>query len=458
MKLRLAVALLALAGIPATSHAARVELGRTAREKLPNGLQVVILERHEVPLAHLLFVAKGGSSTDPAGKAGALSLAVESLRRGAGGRSAIQIEEALDGLGARLATATNPDDARIGLDLLVKDLSRGLDLLADLVLRTRFEPAEVEKEKAQTLARLEQLKDEPSAVASRHFQALLYGAHPYGRPEEGTSSSVGALGRDDVAAAHAARFVPANCVLVVVGDLSAASVLEQVRERFGSWKGDASESLEIAPPEAPRGRRVLLLDKPDSSQSQVRLGGLGIRRADPAYEALLLANTVLGGGFTSRLVDRLRVDLSLTYGASSQMPARRTTGPLFVSTFTPTETSRKILDAALEVLAKFREQGPTAQELEKARGYLSGLFAIGLQSLENVAHQLASEQVFGLPADSLATTLDRYAAVTLEQAREAAKRYRTDDLTIVLLGKAEAVKPQLEGLGEVRVEPFTKEP
>jgi zinc protease len=452
-------AALALFGLtPLAALGARVDIGRTTRTTLPNGLEVVVVERREVPLAHLVVVVRGGSSTDPAGKSGLLSLTVESLRRGAGGRSAVEIEEALDALGARLSTATGPDDARIELNLLARDVPAGLDLLADLALRPKFDPDEVQKEKTQTLARLEQLKDEPEAVASRHFQSLLYGEHPYGRPEEGTATSVASLTRDEVAAAHAAWFAPENVVLVAAGDLAASSFVKGVRARLGGWKSKRPPPPRTPEPRAPAGRRLLLLDRADSTQSQVRLGGLGIRRGDAQYEALLFANTVLGGGFTSRLVEKLRVDMSLTYGVSSQMPARSETGPLFVSTFTPTETTRKIIDAALEVIAKFQEEGPTAEELEKARGFRSGLFAIGLQSLESVAGALADEKVFGLPPDSLATTLDRYAAVTLEQSRAAAKKYDAKDWTLVVLGKAEAVKPQLEGLGQMRVVPFTQEP
>jgi zinc protease len=447
-----------LFGFAVSVSAARLDFGKTTHAVLPNGLAVVIIERHEIPLVELLAVVKGGSSMDPPGKAGLTSLTVEGLRRGAGSRGAMEMEEAIDALGAELSTQTGRDDSRVGLNLLSKDLPSGLDLLADLLQRPRFEVSEVEKQRSQTLARIEEEKDDPGSVATLHFTSALFDLHPYAHPTEGTRSTVSKLSREELVSQHAEWFVPENVELVIVGDVAAPAALAAVTSRFGAWARKSPPRIDLPAPAAPQARSVQLLDKPDATQSQVCIGGIGIPRSDPSWEALVLANTALGGGFTSRLEEKLRVDMSLTYGVGSVMPADRQSGPLFLQTFTPTETTRKIIDAAFEVLTRFRAEGPTAEELERARGYRSGVLAIRLQYPRAVADSLADEWVFGLPLDSLATTLDRYDAVTLPQAKAAALRYTTADALIVVLGKAQTVKPQLTGLGPITVEPYTREP
>jgi predicted Zn-dependent peptidase len=443
----------ALALAAATLSAAPIDVGKTTRETLPNGLRVIVVERHEAALVHMILGVRGGALSDPAAKVGLTSFTVECLRRGAGARNAVQLEEALDALGANLTTFSGAESARLELNLLSKDLSAGLALLSDLVLKPRFELPEIQKEKAQTLARLEQEKDDPETTASKSFASYLFGTHPYGRPSSGTTKSVSTFTRADVTGHHAAWFVPENAFLIVVGDVTAASLLEAVTARFGGWPKKAPPKLAVDPPQAPAGRRILILDREDSVQSQIRLGTVGIARPDPTWDTFFLCNTVLGSGFTSRLTEKLRIDLSLTYGASSSQLPRTRPGALLVSTFTPTETTRRIVDEALALVRDYRATGPTAEELEKAKGFRSGLMAIGMQSYDEVANELAGEILYGLPPDTLTGAIDRWKAVTLEQARAAAKVYPEDSWTLVIDGKASEIRPQLEGLGEITVLP-----
>jgi zinc protease len=456
--MRRAAALAALLlGCSAALLAAPVDIGKTTRETLENGLPVLVVERHEAALVHMVFVVRGGAVSEPAAKGGLASFTVESLRRGAGARNAVQLAEALDSLGANLSTFSGTETSRLELNLLSKDVKAGLGLLADLVLKPKFEPSELQKEKDQTLAGLEQEKDDPGAVASKHLQSFLFGIHPYGRPSSGTTRSVSTFTRADVAGYHAAWYVPENCFLVVVGDVDAGQFLAEVRARFGQWARKAPPKVTVEEPRAPEGRRILILDREDSTQSQIRLGTLGLARPDSGWDALFLGNTVLGSGFTSRLTEKLRIDLSLTYGASSQMLPRSKRGALLISTFTPTETTRRIIDEALALLEEYRENGPTPEELEKAKGFRSGLMAIGLQAYEDVAGELTTGILYGLPPDHLAGAIDRWKAVTLEQAKQAVRIYPGDSWTLVIDGKASEIRPQLEGLGEITVIPYTTE-
>lgn len=434
-----------------------LDLGKASRATLPNGLTLNIVERPDVSLVRLSVIVSGGSASDPAGKGGLRSLTAEMLRRGSVTHTGPEIEETLDSLGATLTIQTDADTSSLDLELLSKDVPAGLELLADLLTRPSFDAEEFGKEREQRVARLDALKDDPGTWASEHFQARLYGSHPYGHPVDGTGPTVAAISREEVVAHHHAWFVPRNCLLVVVGGVRTPALVQAIRTRFGKWEGGNPPRLALpAPSPAPRG--VLLLDRPDSTQSQVRLGSVGIPRSDLAWDALELANTVLGGGFTSRLVERIRVDLSLTYNIYSRAEKRRARGPLFIFTFTPTQTTRRIVDETVAVVEQFRESGPTAEELDKAKGFEAGLLAIRLQSLAGTASALADEWIYGLPQDSTRTAVERYRAVTLEQAQAAAKRYSARDAVVVVLGKAEAVRPQLEGLGPISVEPATKDP
>ncbi|MGH9870199.1 MAG: M16 family metallopeptidase [Candidatus Polarisedimenticolia bacterium] len=425
--------------------------GRT----LPNGVRVNLMEYHELPLVDFQVVVGAGAAHDPKGKEGLASLTAELLRKGTTKRNAKEIADAVDFVGGALGGSADHDGTRVTAEFMAKDVDLALELLADTVMSPVFAPDEVEREKGDTLAELQAAKENPSLLASRRFVELLFANHPYGHPTVGWESTVKGMTAQDVKAFHARHFVPGNIIIVGVGDFSAAEMMAKLEKHFGGWKGPRTEETPIPKPAPPAAKTIYLIDKPDSTQSQVRMGSVGIRRTDPDYVIIQVANAILGGGFTSRLVEEIRVNRSLSYGASSRFYPLVQNGPFVVSTFTKNETTGEIIKVAREVLAKFHAEGATAEEVDKARKYLRGGFAISHQAPDALADALAEIAFYGLPTDYYDTYLDKIDRVTLDDVRRVAReRFPIDTLITVVLGEGKAVRAQLEPLGPVTAAPL----
>jgi zinc protease len=284
-------------------------------------------------------------------------------------------------------------------------------------------------------------------VAEKCYAGLLYGAHPYGRPVEGRTTTVPKLGRGDVRDFYERWYRPNNTVLVLVGDVSAPDAVQRLREAFGAWRGrpDAVPPR-VSPPERLSARRVLLVDKPDATQTQIRFGNIAIPRKDPRFIPATVGNTILGGGFTSQLIEELRVKRSLTYAAWSQFAARLTGGDFRVGTFTKTPTTTETLQLALQVEGAFRTHPPAPAALEKAKTYLRGQFALKIESPDALAGRLAEIEFHGLPEDELRTYRARVAAVSGNEVASVADALMPppDVVAVVVVGKAAEIRAPLE--------------
>jgi zinc protease len=296
--------------------------------------------------------------------------------------------------------------------------------------------------------------EDTSAVAEKCYAGWLYGTHPYGRPVDGRRATVARLDRGDVQDFYARWYHPNDTILVLVGDVAAADAVDRLRAAFSAWAPRPDAVAErAAPPERVTQRRVLLVDKPDSTQTQIRFGNVAIARNDPAYVPATVANTILGGGFTSELIEELRIKRSLTYAAWSAFAARRTAGDFRVGTFTKSPTTVETLGLALDVTGNFRTRPPAAAALEKAKTYLRGQFPLRLESPDALAGRLADVEFNGLPPDELSTYRGRVAAVTAEEAWKVAERLMPppEDVAVVVVGKAAEIREALgEKFGPVR--------
>jgi len=453
--------LLTMAGIiMSTSNipaAGGFRLPAVVSRTLSNGVRVYAMEYHELPLVDFQVVIRAGAAQDPKGREGLADLVSDLLRKGTATRSATEIAEAVDFVGGSLDAGADQDGTRISAEFLRKDLDLGLDLLADTVMHPAFAPEEVDRLKSETIGELQAMKENPGALVGRRFIELLYGDHPYGHPTSGWEGSVGAITRDDVRAFYEAHYQPDNVIVVAVGDFEAARMIDVIDRKLSAWTGKAAVAAELPHPAPLRKRTIYLIDKPDSTQSQIRIGALGIRRSDPDYIPVMVANTIMGGGFTSRLVEEIRVNRGLSYGAGSRFYALVESGPFVVNTFTKSATTRETVEVALEVLEGFRKDGPTAEEVDKAGKYLKGAFAIAHQSPDALADVLAEIAFHNLPLDYYDTYLDRLAAVSREDLkRVAASRFPFERLNIVVLGEAAAVRKDLETLGPVTPAPLSE--
>jgi len=427
---------------------------RVHRTRLENGLAVLVLEDHRLPRLALGVVLRHGIASEAPGSEGVAVYTAELLQRGAGARDALAFALAVDDLGAALGASAEWDSISIGAAGLSRDETALLELVADAVLRPRFDAGEAARVRAEQLAGLEQAKDDPQSLVGRALARTLYPAHRYGLPGDGTPESVARLDAAAARAFHAAHFVPSDAIFYAVGDVSKDEVVASARRAFGGWRGGSPPpDPPPAPTPTPPERRIVIVDRPDLGQSQLAVGHEGMRRAEPDREAALLLDDVLGGGgFSSRLMARLRADAGLTYSVGSGFAMRREGGPFTVATFTRVEETRRVVDLVLAELERAKQEPPTPAELADAKTRSAGGFVLGLETSQSLASALVTLDVQGLPPDSLDTYRSRILAVTPEQVAAAAQqRLHPERAAIVVVGPASALRPQLESLGSVEV-------
>lgn len=438
---------------PAEVNVAPLKLPPIHEEQLDNGLSIVTVERTDLPLVSIRLVLPAGSARDPKGREGLASFTAGLLRRGTDKHSADELDDAIESIGGLLGVDAGADHTSLGVTLPSEHAGTALGVMAELVREASFPKREFDLAKRRELAQLQQDLDDPSGVADLALGEFFYGAdHPYGHPGQGRTASVGKFTLKDVKKFRDQTYTPQGALLLFVGDVQPKQALELARKAFGGWKGPKLPSIAPPPPEAPKGLEILLVDKPDATQAQVRMAVPGIARKDSRYHATVVANTILGGGFTARLMDEVRVNRGLTYGISTRAVALREFGAVSLTTFTKTETVREILDVSLKVLDDFRAKGPTADEVEKAKRYAIGLYPARVEGNEALSEALASVRELGLPFDELERFRGEVARASLEQVQSSAGLFpSTAAAKVVIVGAASKIKPQLEGLGRVTV-------
>jgi zinc protease len=426
------------------------------RATLDGGLRVVVAQRKGVPLAAARLVLAGGSSLDPDGRSGLAHLAALLVRRGTRSRTGAELDLAIESIGAELGAGVDEDATYAGLSAPVEVLPRCLDVLADVVRRPTFPQREVDRLRRREVAALAHDLDEPGTIADRAMLGAVYGRHPYGHPPEGRVRDLRAVRRDDLVRFHAGNYRPSAALLVVVGAIEAGRVHDLVRRRFGGWDGAERPVPPPAAPSAP-GTAVLVVDKPELTQAQLRIASLGFPRVSPDYHAGVVASAVLGGGFTSRLMEAIRVNRGLSYGVRSRFATSRAGGLFFVSSFTKIETTAELVQVALDEIARFRAEGPGEEELARMKAYLCGLYPLSLETHDQVAEKIADLEVNGLPEDEVTGFREKVQAVTSDACRAVARRYFPGEARVVVaVGPARAIAGPLERFGPVKVIPARK--
>jgi zinc protease len=435
---------------------APIQLPPIRRERLGNGLELVVASRRGVPLAAARMVFRGGASLDPVGRTGLAHLVALAARRGTARRSGEEIDLLVESLGAELGAGVDEDATHVGLSAPVEVLPRCLEILGDVAMAPTFPAQEVARLRRREVASLAHDLDEPGVLADRTMLEAAYGAHPYGHPPEGRARDLLRAGRAEVRAFHARNYRPAAAILLVVGAVADEEVLALVRRRFGRWRGSADPVPAIPPPPPPR-PAVVVVDKPDLTQTQIRIASGGFGRRSPHYHAGMVASAVLGGGFTSRLMEAIRVNRGLSYGVRSRFATSAGGGLFYVSSFTKVETTAELIQVALDESARFAEGGPTPEELERMKSYLCGLFPLSLETHDQLAERLADLALYGLDDAEVTGFRERIQAVTAERCRDVAQRYfpRSRAL-VVVVGPARAVAKPLARFGDVRVVPARK--
>lgn len=417
---------------------------------LPNGLGLYVVEMHKVPVVDVQLVVDAGTVRDPQELPGVATFTATMLQQGAGHRGALDIADEAAFLGAQLNTTANYDVATVSLHVPKRRLEPGFDLLADVVLRPTFPDSEVARQRELRRAQILQQGDNPVAIASIAFPAIVYGrAHPYGRPLAGTEASTAALTRERVAGFYQAFYRPGVARILVVGDVTLTEARRLVVARFGAWQpGDVPTASDAAVP-APAARAVYLIDKPGAAQSVVRIGHVGIARSSPDYYALQVLNTILGGAFTSRLNQNLRETRGYTYGAFSQFAALRMAGPFVASASVVTAKTDSSLIEFLKELRRIRDETVPDAELAKAKAYIILGLPGEFETTASAAARFRELLVYGLPLDYYSRYIERINAVTAPDVQRAAQRYiDPEHFDIVVVGDKGQIEAGIRALSE----------
>ena len=416
---------------------------------LDNGMRVVTATRRDLPLVSLLFVTEAGSALDPRGKEGPACLGSTLLLRGTRSRAPGEVTRAIEEVGGRIEAATDRDRTFVSAHALAEHLPLAFELVADVVRAPLFDPRETEAAKRREVAELEQSKDDPALLARRNLLATYLPAdHPYAAPVPGWTSTVSKLGRDDLVEFHASTFSPSSSFLVVVGDVDAEAVRSLAESRFGSWAGKGPSAPVAALPRRTR-PKVRLIHKEESTQTQVRMiGPADLERKDPLFFPAMVANVAFGGGFTSRLVNEIRVNRGLSYSVGTSFSLLRAGGFFAFSSFTKNETVGELLTVLLEESRRARGAGFEAEELERAKRYLAGLYPLGLETNDQVAAAIAETILFDLGEDWVPLYRERVMAVDGEEAAEAASRFFfAEPFGLVLVGDRPSILRGIEEAG-----------
>ncbi|OGF25246.1 MAG: hypothetical protein A2V63_11155 [Candidatus Eisenbacteria bacterium RBG_19FT_COMBO_70_11] len=452
------LALLALLAVleAAPAGAAPVRLPPHTRTTLKNGLTVLVMPTQRLPLVDFRLVARAGAVNDPTGKEGLASLTADLLTQGAAGRNAQQIAEDIAFVGGTLGASAGAEQIVVSCEVLRKDFDTGLELFRDVIVSPTFPAAEFDRKRDEALGAIASERDDPGTVANNALLPFVFGASPLAHPALGWESAVKSLVREDVVAFHRERLTPDNCVLAVVGDVDEKRAIDALQKAFAAWKkSDRPAGNAYGPVPRAGTRMVEIVSKPEVTQTQIRLACSGVPRNHPDFFPITVANTILGAGFTSRLVNEIRVNQGLTYSISSRFTMFRNAGIFGISTFTKNETLRKTIDETIGVVKRLLEDGPSVEELDKARRYLTGLFPLRLQAPDALAAQLLDIEFYGLDPRFVETYADEINAVTMADCRRALKSYFcTDQLQILVVSDPETAKAALAGLGEIEVRPI----
>lgn len=417
-----------------------------AEKTLSNGLRVFVVTDHRNPaVAARLVILSAGAIQDPPGAPGVAQMTASLLTQGTAQRSAQQIAEGIDFVGGTLNAAAGKDSTTVTLNIVRQDLTTGLDLMSDVVLHPAFQADEVERQRQQFLSNLTVEYADPDYLSTLVLARAIYGDSPYGLPADGTPDTLRKLQREDFVKFHDAHYAPNESLLAFAGDITAEEAFALAEKYFGAWprSGESPESPKA--PAAAKGLRVWLIDKPDSDQTQIRAGKIGIRRADPDYIPLTVTNRIFGGGYNSRLNTEVRVRKGLTYGAYSSFMEHRYTGSFSVGTFTRTAETVEATRLVIDLIGKMAQGNVTLRELGFAQDYLAGVYPIESETAEQVADRVLTVAAFGLPSDYNSTYPEQIRAVTADQVDAMCRKYLSaKDLNVVLVGNVSAFRDALK--------------
>jgi zinc protease len=426
------------------------------------GAQVLVEPSHALPLVSILVAFRSGSAHDPVGRDGLARITARMLRRGAEGYSANQIEETVDALGGEFGADVSTSSTSVHFEVIKRSLDRFVGLGATILARPTFAPSELERLQREAEAELIEARDSDRSLCSRAFRRTLFAGHPYGRRIAGTIQTLRSIVRDDVVAFYKRHYTRRNAIVAISGDIEPDEARALAARLLAGLPEGEPIPDPVPEPERRPGRRLAFVDKPERTQTQMVIGGLGTDAHDPDHIALVVANTAFGGTFSSRLMQEVRAKRGWSYGASSRVGFDRRRDAFTMWTAPAASDAPACLALQLELLQALRRDGITETELEFVKRYLVRSHAFEIDTARKRVHQRLEEILYDLPEGYHDTYLQRVEAVTLEAANAAVqRRISEDDLVVGVVGThaelGAAIGDAIAGLKETTVEPYDLE-
>jgi zinc protease len=431
----------------------------TARFTTPGGTLLLVEPEHALPIVHISIILRTGGVHDPVGLSGLTRLTSRMLRMGTRKLEQSEVDERIDAMGAHFGIGCAASYVQIGGAVVAHNLEPFLELVTELIKSPAFRANDLARAKRETLAELMSICDDDRALAARHFRAFTLGQHPYGRSVAGTSASIRRITARDVRTHYKRHFVSGNVIVGMAGAVTPERAYELVEKYMTLPRGKAPKDR-VPPPSVDEGRRVLIVDKPDRTQTQIIIGTLGSHVSDPDHTSLQVANVVFGGLFTARLTHEVRSVRGLSYGASSSLGHDRQRELWSMWTFPSAKDARSCIDLQLRLYDDWVKKGVTPSELRVAKNFLIKSHAFEVDTAQKRLDQTIESELFDLPADYHTGFSGRVAEVTRDSANAALrKRLSRRDQAIVVVATAQQLQPQLRKLPrvrELRVVPFDR--
>ncbi len=425
-----------------------VNLPHVQRTSLSNGLLVRLVGDDSWPVVNLHLVVLGGTDQEPMGKRGLSDFAAQMLTKGTSSKTADEIAQSIDFVGGRLRAWADLDGTHIVCQVLSKDLGTCLDLVPDIVMHPTFPEKEMGVVRDQLITMVKNVRDTDRRLVGEHFENLLWGEENIrGWPK--TVKSINSIDRAELVKWHNTLFKPNNAVLAIAGDIDQDKIVSSLAKSFGGWKRGQLPAFRNYPEPIIKGMRIRLVDKPDQTQTQIKIGHLGLEHKHPDFLAASLVNYVLGGGaFSSRLMKVVRAKGGKTYGAKSHFDEEAKRGEFWIWTFTRTPETVSTLKMVLDELERMRTGGPTKEELNDAKSNLAGSYPMNFETSEDVADAVLTAELHGLSERTVRQYPLLLSAVSLQDAKRVAREYlHPGNLVIAMVGRAKDIEPQLKKAG-----------
>jgi zinc protease len=433
------------------------QLPKPAEKTLANGLRVIVVQKPGVPIVAARLLIKTGAEADPPNLAGLADMTASLLTKGTKTRSAVQIARGVEALGATLESGGAWDNSFVSLDLMSSNLPTALVYVADIVRNPVFANDEIERLRAQNLDALQVAMHQPRSLAGFVATRVVFGASAYGHNRGGTPESLQRIKRADIVAFHTKYYHPNNAILVFGGDIAPQAAFALAEQRFGAWKrGEVPPSTSAAGAAAPG--RVVVIDMPDAGQAAVLMARPGLKRVDPAYSIAQVTNSVLGGGYSSRLNQEIRIKRGLSYGAGSSFDLRRDVGPFTASAQTKNESAAEVAGLIAEELNKLGKEPVADVELGPRKATLIGNFGRSLESSGGLVSRVAYLALYGLSLDEINRYISGIQSVTAQQVEQfAGAHLGASDASMVIVGDAKKfIEPLRKQFPNVEVIPISE--